>query len=329
MKIIYDASGGDNHSEIIKGAVEASENFDIDVVLIGNADEINTELKKLNYSKNVDVINTSEVIENTDEPAFAIRKKKDSSIVVSMNMLKENKADGFISAGSTGALLAGGLFIVGRSKGVKRVSLPTSIPGYKKGTLIIDSGANMDIDKELILQFAHMGVVYLKEFLNIDNPKVGLLNVGSEKGKGNNLTKESYELLENSDFNFIGNVEARDIASTEADLLVCDGFAGNILLKSIEGTAEFILKSLAGSIMSQNISDEIKMGASNILKEFSKKLDYKEVGGTMLLGLNKPVIKAHGSSDSRAIVNATKLCIEIINKDIIKKIENNLGGNNL
>lgn len=329
LKIIYDATGGDNPTEIIKGAIEAKKEFGIDIFIIGNEDKIINTLRELNYSEDIEIINVSEVIENTDEPAFAIRKKKDSSIVKAMNMLKDEKADGFISAGSTGALLAGGIFIVGRSEGVKRASLPTSIPGYKTSTLIIDSGANMDVDSDLILQFAKMGEVYLEEFYNIKSPKVGLLNVGAEKGKGNDLTKESYELLEKSELNFIGNVEARDIPSTEADLLVCDGFAGNILLKSIEGTSEFILKSIFTNLGKSDISSDSKKEMSIVLKEFFKKLDYSEVGGTMLLGLKKPVIKAHGSSNSVAILNATRHCIEIINKDIIKKIENNLGGNNL
>ena len=328
MKVIFDANGGDNPKEIIKGAVDASNEFNIDIIFVGEENFINDCLNDLDYDKDkISIVGASQKIENDEDPAFALRKKKDASIVVALNLLKESKADAVISAGSTGALLAGGLFLVGRIKGVKRAVLPTSIPGLKKSTMIIDSGANMDTDSILLKQFAQMGSVYLKEYYNIDNPKIALLNVGSEKGKGNSLAKETYELLENSNLNFIGNVEAREITNTEADLVLCDGFVGNVLLKGIEGIAEFILKSLFYTLKTGHGSDNEKQFMSNILGNFSKKLDAKEVGGTILLGLEKPIIKAHGNSDAKAIKNACAYAIDIYNKELINKIKNHLEEN--
>ncbi|WP_071027268.1 phosphate acyltransferase PlsX [Peptoniphilus raoultii] len=326
MKIIFDANGGDNPKEVIKGAIEASNEFNIDIILVGIKKDIESSLKEFEFNeKKVQIINAEEKIENEDDPAFALRKKKDSSIVVGLNLLKEKKADAFISAGSTGALLAGGIFIVGRIPGVKRAILPTYIPGMKKSTMIIDSGANMDSTEEFLYQFAQMGEVYLKEYYNVEDPKIALLNVGSEKGKGNALVKKTYEIFEDSDFNFIGNVEARDLAKTEADLVVCDGFVGNVLLKSIEGIAEFIVKSFAYKLQAEDLGPEMREKLSHLIMDMSKKLDSKSVGGTILLGLESPIIKAHGNSDHRAIKNASSYAIDILNKDIINKIKNKLG----
>ncbi|MEF3318303.1 phosphate acyltransferase PlsX [Peptoniphilus grossensis] len=327
MKLIFDINGGDNKSEIIKGAIEASNEFDTDIILVGREDFIKENLQKLDYNKDkVEIVDAKENIENNEDPAFALRRKKDSSIVIAMTLLKEKKADALISAGSTGALLAGGLFIVGRIKGIKRAVLPTSIPGMKSNTMVIDSGANMDTSPELLLEFATLGEVFLKEYYKIDSPKVGLLNVGSEEGKGNSLYKETYKVLKDSNINFVGNIEARDIMNNDVDLLVCDGFDGNILLKSIEGVVDFAVKNVFHSLEKSDLDDESKALFSKFLMTKFKNLDAKEVGGTILLGIDGNIIKAHGNSDERAIKNAAKYAISIVESNVVKKIKDKVEG---
>ena len=238
-----------------------------------------------------------------------------------MTLLKEKKAQALISAGSTGALLGGGIFIVGRINGIKRGVLPTLIPGLKSNTLVIDSGANMDTSPELLEEFAILGDVFLREYYKIENPKIGLLNVGVEEGKGNALYKEAYQRLKESDLNFVGNVEAREIMDNDVDLLVCDGFDGNVLLKSIEGVVEFATKSLFHGIATSNLDDKSKKAFTDFLMNKFKKLDAKEVGGTILLGIDGNIIKAHGNSDARAIKNAAKYAIDIVESNIVDKIK--------
>lgn len=327
MKLIFDINGGDNKSEIIKGAIEASNEFDTDIILVGREDFIKENLQKLDYNKDkVEIVDAKENIENNEDPAFALRRKKDSSIVIAMTLLKEKKGDALISAGSTGALLAGGLFIVGRIKGIKRAVLPTTIPGMKSNTMVIDSGANMDTSPELLLEFATLGEVFLKEYYKIDSPKVGLLNVGSEEGKGNSLYKETYKVLKDSNINFVGNIEARDIMNNDVDLLVCDGFDGNILLKSIEGVVDFAVKNVFHSLEKSDLDDESKALFSKFLMTKFKNLDAKEVGGTILLGIDGNIIKAHGNSDERAIKNAAKYAISIVESNVVKKIKDKVEG---
>lgn len=327
MKLIFDINGGDNKSEIIKGAIEASNEFDTDIILVGREDFIKENLQKLDYNKDkVEIVDAKENIENNEDPAFALRRKKDSSIVIAMTLLKEKKGDALISAGSTGALLAGGLFIVGRIKGIKRAVLPTTIPGMKSNTMVIDSGANMDTSPELLLEFATLGEVFLKEYYKIDSPRVGLLNVGSEEGKGNSLYKETYKVLKDSNINFVGNIEARDIMNNDVDLLVCDGFDGNILLKSIEGVVDFAVKNVIHSLEKSDLDDENKALFSKILMTKFKNLDAKEVGGTILLGIDGNIIKAHGNSDERAIKNAAKYAISIVESNVVKKIKDKVEG---
>lgn len=327
MKLIFDINGGDNKSEIIKGAIEASNEFDTDIILVGREDFIKENLQKLDYNKDkVEIVDAKENIENNEDPAFALRRKKDSSIVIAMTLLKEKKGDALISAGSTGALLAGGLFIVGRIKGIKRAVLPTTIPGMKSNTMVIDSGANMDTSPELLLEFATLGEVFLKEYYKIDSPRVGLLNVGSEEGKGNSLYKETYKVLKDSNINFVGNIEARDIMNNDVDLLVCDGFDGNILLKSIEGVVDFAVKNVFHSLEKSDLDDESKALFSKFLMTKFKNLDAKEVGGTILLGIDGNIIKAHGNSDERAIKNAAKYAISIVESNVVKKIKDKVEG---
>ncbi len=323
MKLIFDINGGDNKSEIIKGAIEASNEFNTDIILVGREDFINENLKELDYNKDkVEIIDAKDNIENNEDPAFALRRKKNSSIVVAMTLLKEKKADAIISAGSTGALLAGGLFIVGRIKGIKRAVLPTLIPGNKSNTLVIDSGANMDTNPDLLLQFAMLGDIFLKEYYKIESPRVSLLNVGIEEGKGNSLYKEAYNKLKDSSLNFVGNLEARDIMNNDVDLLVCDGFDGNILLKSIEGVIDFAVKNVFHIIEKSDFDQDSKNKFTKFLMTKFKTLDAKEVGGTIFLGIDGNIIKAHGNSDSRAIKNAAKYAINIVESNIVNKIKN-------
>lgn len=306
MKILFDASGGDNAPlAIIQGAIDAKEELKIDATLIGDEENIKKVALDNNIDLDFDIIDAKEVIENTDDPAKSIRRKKDSSIVKGLNLLKENEYDAFISCGSTGALLAGGIFIVGRIENVKRAVLPTFLPAKNGKVLLIDSGANMDCDEELLLQFAKLGSSYL-ESLGNENPRVGLLNVGSEEGKGNAVTKKAYQLIKESDLNFVGNIEARDITSGNCDLIVCDGFDGNVILKNTEGIAMFLLKTIQKTGLEIGI-DQIQL--KQLLGNTMKNLDYKEVGGVSLLGLKNIIIKAHGSSDAKAIKNAVKSAI--------------------
>lgn len=322
MKLIFDINGGDNKAEIIKGAIDASKEFDKEVILVGREDFIKENLEELDYNKEkIEIINASENIENNEEPVLALRKKKDSSIVKAMTLLKEKKADALISAGSTGALLGGGIFLVGRIKGIKRGVLPTLIPGLKSNTLVIDSGANMDTSPELLEEFAVLGDIFLREYYKIQSPRIGLLNVGAEEGKGNKLYKEAYQKLKESDLNFVGNIEARDIMDNDVDLLVCDGFDGNVLLKSIEGVVDFATKSVFHGIARSDLDDKSKKAFTEFLMNKFKNLDAKEVGGTILLGIDGNIIKAHGNSDAKAIKNAAKYAIDIVESNIVEKIK--------
>ncbi|SHH25588.1 phosphate:acyl-[acyl carrier protein] acyltransferase [Anaerosphaera aminiphila DSM 21120] len=322
MKVLFDTSGGDNAPiEIIKGALEARGEFNIEIAFVGKAEEIEKTIEKFEVKEKFEIIDAQEKIENDEEPAFALRRKKNSSTVIGLNLLKSKEYDAFISAGSTGALLAGGLFIVGRIDNIKRAVLPTSLPNLNGKTMIIDSGANVDCSAEMLLQFAKMGRVYLEEIFKIKNPTVGLLNIGSEKGKGNALTKETYDLLEESNLNFIGNIEARDITLSGCDLAICDGFVGNVLLKNTEGVSKFVLKSFSEVVKQIELSEQSQVEIGKIFNIASKKLDASEVGGALLLGLNRVVVKAHGNADSKAIKNAVKVAIDAVENEIVDKIE--------
>lgn len=328
MKIIFDTLGADKTaSEIIKGGLQANEELGITPLFIGNKEEIETELEELSIDKDkFEIIDAKETITNMEDPALAIRRKKSSSIVVGMNLLKDKKADAFISAGSTGAILAGGTFLVGRIDGVKRAFLPTNIPNLKGFTVLLDSGANMDVPAENLLQFAKVGSAYAKT-LGIDNPRVGLINVGAEEEKGNAQTKSAHQLLKEARLNFIGNVEARDLAMGVCDVAVCDGFVGNVILKNTEGNAIFFLKAMETMLSKLQLDELSAQKIQGGLKEFSKKLSYEEHGGTILLGLKEIIVKAHGSSSARAIKNAAKQALKFHEQGLIKKIEDELGGN--
>lgn len=326
MKIIIDTLGADKGpQEVIKGAIDAMNEFDIEIVFVGDKEYIESELKSHTYEKSrVSILNATEIIENTDEPALAIRRKKDSSMVVAMNALKDGLGDGLVSAGSTGALLAGGIFIVKRIKGIDRAALASVYPTLEGTSFLLDMGANVECKPEYLKQFGLMGAVYSKEILGIENPRVGLINIGTEEGKGDSLRKEAYDLLKDSELNFIGNYEARDVMTGKCDVMVCDGFTGNIILKTTEGIAMSLGGALKESIMSGFTSKIAGLLLKPELKKMKDNLDYREYGGAPLLGIKKPIIKAHGSSDALAIKNAIRQTVNVIEKDIISIIDKSI-----
>lgn len=323
MKIVIDAMGGDNApQETVKGAVEAVKQFNVDIVLTGDIEEIAKELEKHSYPKEkIEIVNCSEVIKTDEKPVVAIRRKKDSSLVVAINMVKDGKADAIISAGNTGAILAGGLFILGRMKGINRPALAPVYPTAKGVSILIDGGSNPDCKPKNLLEFGVMGSLYANKLLNVDKPSVCLVNIGIEEGKGNELVKEAYEIFKKAPFNFQGNVEARDVSAGYADVIVCDGFTGNIILKLTEGVAGTIFKMLKKELMKSPIR---KLGALLIksgLKSFKKSFDYSEYGGAPFLGVKGVVIKAHGSSNAKAIKNAVRQAKILIETNIVEDIE--------
>lgn len=332
MKIVIDAMGGDNAPEaVVKGSILARDEYKLNIILSGKEKQIKNILDKstTNY-KDIEIINAEEAITNEDKPVMAIRRKKDSSLVKALNIVKNNEADAIVSAGSTGALLSGGLLVIGRINGIERPALGTMIPNMRGGfALLIDSGANVDCKPEFLYDFALMGDIYLKKVMNISSPRIALANIGAEKSKGDKLTQETYELLENSKLplNFIGNIEARDVLQGKTDIIICDGFVGNMILKTLEGTVLELMKGIKTTLMSSTKSKIGGMLIKPALNDFKNKLDYKEHGGAPLLGVKAPVIKAHGSSDSIAIKNAirqAKICCEsniniLIEKSIIMR----------
>lgn len=325
--IAVDAMGGDNAPmEIVKGAVEAAKEIDYKIALVGREDDINAELAKYSCDKNkISVVNATEVIETCEVPTVAIRKKKDSSMVVGLNMVKKGEAAAFVSAGNTGALLTGATVIIGRIPGVERPALGTMIPTEKGMSLLIDAGANVDAKPNYLVQFAKMGSVYVENIFGVPNPKVGLINIGVESEKGNALVKETYGLLnEETGINFTGNLEARDISLGEVDVMVADAFVGNVVLKLMEGFGKSILKIIKKELMSDLLSKLGAVMATGAFKRIKKYFDYADVGGAPFLGLKALVVKAHGNSDARAVKGAIKQCVSFIDKDIVNKIAQKL-----
>lgn len=326
MRIIIDAMGGDSAPyEIVKGAVEAIREFDIDITLVGDKDKIEEVLQQEKYKKDkIDIVHTTEVITNCDSPTLAIRTKKDSSMVVGMKLLKDGIGSAFISAGNTGAILAGGLLIVGRIKGIDRPALAPILPGKNGPMMLLDAGANAECKPYNILQFGVMGEVYFNKVLNKDNPSVALVNIGSEEEKGTDLTKKCYSLLRESGINFRGNIEAREIPKGNIDIILCDGFVGNVILKLFEGMAQTIFDTLKEEIMS---SFRGKVGGTILnptFKRIKKKLDYTEYGGAILLGTEVLIIKAHGNSNAKAIKNAIRQAVLCVDGRIVESIKNEI-----
>jgi glycerol-3-phosphate acyltransferase PlsX len=325
MKIIVDAMGGDNApGEIVMGALEASESLGIDIILVGREERIRPLLKRRDTQR-LEVINAEEVIGNDEPPALAIRRKKDSSIVRGLGLLKELKGQAMVSAGSTGALMAGGLFILGRFEGVDRPAIATVIPTRKKPVLLLDIGANSEAKPKNLVQFALMGSVYAREILNDENPRVGLLNIGVEEKKGNALVKSAYSVLKGmKGVNFVGNVEARDFFEGNADVVVCDGFTGNVFIKTVEGFGMFVFDRLKQEVKKKFTYSLGAMMLLPALKAVKSAMDYSEYGGAMFLGLEGVLIKCHGSSDRKAIFNGIKVAKKFAEVNIHLKLKESL-----
>lgn len=326
MNIMIDGMGGDHApEEIVKGAVQAAKEISGTVSIIGREERINECLQALNWNgDNIEVVNATEVISNNESPAMAVRKKKDSSISKGMRMLKEGKVDAFISGGSTGALLSAGLLILGRIRGIKRPAIAAFFPkiGMNDTSLILDCGANAESRPEYLLQYGIMGSIFVEKVKGIKNPEVMLLNVGAEEEKGDPLHKESFELLRNADINFKGNCEGRDVPFGCCDVVVTDGFSGNVFLKSSEGVALAVMKRIKQKMTEGLVAKAGALLSYNKLKEIKKEFDYSEEGGAPILGLKGPVLKIHGSSKANAVYNAILKAVPYVEQDVTALIEN-------
>ncbi len=334
MRIILDAMGGDNAPLApVMGAIDAAKDFGAQITLVGRGEEILKTLRDNGIDTlptGVAIADAEEVVDMHDDPANVVRKKKNSSMIVGLRMLSEGEGDAFISAGSTGALLSGATLVVKRVKGIRRAAMGPCMPNKAGGkTVLLDCGANAECTPEFLLQFGIVGTLYARKTLNISNPRVGLLNIGTEDSKGTPLQKEAHALLTDAHnkglLNFIGNIEGRDVLLGEVDVVVCDGFSGNVLLKSIEGTAMFMGSLMKHKIFKRNWLSMIgylfcKKGVDDVMKM----MDYREIGGTQFLGIKKPVIKAHGSSDRLAFRNAVRQAMEAAQNDISADLEQSL-----
>ena len=333
MTIILDAMGGDKApTESIKGAVKAINEIESDILLVGNRDIILSKIKELynkdkieDISPRLKIHHTTEEIVMEDIPTDAIKHKKDSSMVVGFNLLKEGKGDVFISAGNSGALLTGATLLVGRIKGVDRPAIAPMLPAYKKGLMLMDAGANTNCKPLNLIQFAQMSTIYLKNTYGIEKPAIGLLNIGTEPTKGNELIKETYKLLsenhEEYGINFVGNVEGRDAFSGKIDALITDGFTGNVFLKTVEGFGKLVKKSLSESLKKNILSTIATIPALPGINRFKKTMDYKEYGGALFLGVKKPVVKAHGSSDEYLFYFTIKQAENFVKSNAVEKMK--------
>ena len=327
MRIILDGMGGDNApAAVVEGAVLASKEIEHEIQIIGQQELIQAELAKYKYDeKKITVIDAREVISNEEAPVRAVRSKKDSSIVRGINMVKKGEGDIFISAGSTGALMAGGLFILGRIQGIDRPALASVYPIVGSiPSLLVDAGANAECKPNNLLEFGIMGNIYMEKVLGRENPRVGLVNLGAEAAKGSTLTKAAYDLLEHSDMNFIGNVEAREVPKGACDVIVADGFTGNVILKLTEGLAWNILKLIKSKFTD---GAKAKLGAALLLdkmKELKKEFDYSEYGGAPILGVKGPIVKMHGSSSANAVKNTILKGIPFVEGNVVDTIQNSV-----
>lgn len=321
MKIAIDAMGGDYApEEVVKGAALALEEIDLEIILLGNMEKVNEKLAKYKYKKDkITIINCKESIETSEFPLSAIRNKKDSSIVVGTKLLKNNKADAFISAGNSGAVMAVAILELGCiSKQIRRPSIAAILPSAKGKVLVLDVGANVDCKPEHLLQFAHLGGKYAQYILKIKDPKIGLLNIGEEENKGNKFTQNAYIILKNANINFVGNIEGKDIFKGKVDVVVCDGFTGNILLKSSEGLAKLLLTEINKKVISQlpqnQEMDKLKQEFANLVKI----TDYTEHGGSPLLGINGLCVICHGRSKAKTFKNAILSTCKFIDSNIVE-----------
>lgn len=332
MKIIIDAMGGDHAPQsCIGGAVLAARDFGVEIILVGDEAKIAAQLKNENagdLSDKIEVVHAEQTIEMDDAATCVTGAKKQSSLAVAMRMLAEGKGDALVTAGNTGAVLVGATMIVKRIPGVRRAAIAPMLPTKTGGSLLIDCGANVECTPEYLLQFGYMGSYYMKKVRGIASPKVGLINNGAEATKGTEMIRASYDLLSKAgaenNINFIGNIEGRDVAQGAADVIVCDGFTGNILLKTFEGVGLYLASEVKKMFMSSAKTKIAAILMKNQLKAFKAKLDYKEIGGAPLLGICKPVIKAHGSCDARAMRGAINQAIAYANGGIIEEIAKNV-----
>ena len=337
MKIILDAMGGDHAPKApVLGALAANKDFGAEITLVGRGEEILAVLKEQGIDTlpaGMEIANADEVVDMHDDPANVIRKKKNSSMVIGLRMLADGQGDAFVSAGSTGALLSGATLIVKRVKGIRRAAMAPSMPTKTGGKVVIcDCGANAECTPEFLLQFGVVGALYAKKTLNVANPRVGLLNIGTEDSKGTPLQKEAYALLTEAAqqglINFVGNVEARGVPLGEVDVVVCDGFSGNVLIKSIEGTAMFMGSRLKHMFKKSVLTKIGYLCVKSGMADLLKLLDYREIGGTQFVGIKKPVIKAHGSSDELAFRNAVRQAMEAANGNFSDELEQALAALN-
>lgn len=332
MKIIVDAMGGDNAPRSnVEGALEAVRELGVEVTLVGRGEELMSVLKELGCDApppGLEIVHASEVVTMADNPATAFKEKKDSSLTVGLELVRDGKGDAFVSAGSTGALLSGATLVTKRIRGIRRAAMAPIIPSPNGGSILIDCGATAEGTPEYLLQFAFMGSYYAEHVLGRPEPRVGLLNIGAEEGKGTDLQRETYALLKQADaegrIRFAGNVEAREAVLGAVDVIVADGYSGNIFLKTVEGTAIFLSKEMKKMFKKNIITKLAAVLVFGGLKNFKKLMDSREVGGTPLIGISKPVIKAHGSSDGYAIKNAIRQAAKFAESGISESIRENV-----
>ena len=332
MKIIVDAMGGDlAPAAPVKGALMAHEKYGADIVLAGREEDILRAARECGYQelpKGVEIANATEVVEICDDPATAFKHKKDSSLTVGLTMLKNGEADGFVSAGSTGALLAGATLVVKRIRGLRRAALAPTIPTAKGKAVLIDCGANAECTVEYLLQFAYLGSYYAQKVLGVAEPRVGLLNIGAEESKGDELRRETYQKLreagEAGHLNFTGNIEAKEAMLGECDVIVADGYSGNIMLKSVEGAGKLFSLKMKEMLLRSAGTKLAALLLKHQLADIKRLLDANEVGGTALLGISKPVVKAHGSASEVGFCNAVRQAMEVARSGIIGDIERNI-----
>lgn len=330
MKIIVDAFGGDNAPlEIIKGCALAVDEYGFNIVLVGPKDKIEDVANKSKISlKNMEIVNANEIITMEDSADTVIKTKKESSMAIGLKLLSKGEGDAFISAGNSGALVVGATLLVKRIKGIKRCAFAPILPKDDGFFMLIDSGANVECRPEMLYQFSVMGSIYMDKVMGINKPRIGLANVGTEEHKGSELQQNTFKLLQNSNLNFIGNIEARDIPIDAADVVVSDGFTGNIILKMYEGVALTLLNKIKG-LFNKNL--KTKLAASLVLsdmKELKKQIDYNEFGGAPIIGISKPVFKAHGSAKAKTFKNALKLTASYVENNVISEISTELKNNN-
>ena len=326
MNIIVDAMGGDNApEEIVKGCIMAADSFNEMITLVGKENVIGGLLKKYSYDReNIKVVNADEVINGDDEPTTAIRQKKNSSLRVGLNMLHRDEGDVLVSAGNTGALITGATLIVKRIKGVRRVALAPMMPSNNGCFLLVDGGANAECTSAFLKQFAIMGSIYMEKIMKISRPKIGLVNIGSEEEKGTPIVNETHKLLKEIPINYVGYIEGREIPQGAVDVVVCDGFTGNVILKFMEGMG-IVIKSYLKRLFFKNLKSKIAaMLVKGGIKELGKTMDYTEYGGAPILGCSKPVIKAHGSSNAKAFYHAIRQAIDMVNNNLVETIADNI-----